>query len=121
MKPHPIPPWNNSKFIRLPVRVNVINSSALISAREEGKPPEQALEFFGAMQRQGEVPDVLTYSALISACKKGRQPEGTLELFEAMQRQGVEPNVITYSALISCAEKTSRTSTELRLPVDPHP
>ena len=53
----------------------VVTYSALISACEKGKQPEQALELFEAMKQQGVVPDVITYNALISACEKGKQPE----------------------------------------------
>ena len=41
------------------------------------------------MQRQGEVPRVITYNALISACGKGKQAEWAQELFEAADDDGV--------------------------------
>ena len=50
---------------------NVITYSALISACEKGKKPEQALELSEAMKRQGVVADVITYNPLIRACEKG--------------------------------------------------
>ena len=45
---------------------NVISYNALISACETGKQLEQTLDVFRTMQRQGEVPDVITYNAFIS-------------------------------------------------------
>ena len=44
---------------------NMITCIALISAGENGKLPERALEVFAAMERQGMVPNVITYNALI--------------------------------------------------------
>ena len=49
--------------------------AALTSACKKAKQPEQAMEVFHAMQRQGVVPGVIMYNALISACEKGKQPE----------------------------------------------
>ena len=60
---------------------NVITYSALISACEKGRQPEQALEVFKVMSWQGVVPNVITYSAWISACEKGEQLEQPLEVF----------------------------------------
>ena len=45
------------------------------------------------MQKQGQLPDVITYNAIISACEKGKKPERALELSEAVQQQGLLPNV----------------------------
>ena len=45
------------------VAPDVITYSALISACEKGKQPEQAMEVFKAMQQQGVVPNVITYNA----------------------------------------------------------
>ena len=39
---------------------DVISYNALISGCEKGQQPEQALELFKAMQRQGLVADVIT-------------------------------------------------------------
>ena len=47
---------------------NTIIHNSLISACEEGKLSERALEAFAAMEQQDAVPDEITYSALISAC-----------------------------------------------------
>ena len=49
--------------------------TALISACEKGKQPEQALEMLQAMRQQGVGPDVMTYTALLSSCEKSKQPE----------------------------------------------
>ena len=49
--------------------------SALISACEKGKQPDQALKVFEAMVEQGLLPGAITYNALVSACEKGKQPE----------------------------------------------
>ena len=38
-----------------------------VSACQEGKQPERAVEILESMQQQGVVPEVITYSALISA------------------------------------------------------
>ena len=54
---------------------DAIACSALISACEKGKQPEQALLVFAAMEQQGMAPDAITYSTLISACEKGTRPE----------------------------------------------
>ena len=54
------------------------------SACEKDEQPEQALETFQAMQRQGVVPDLIICNALISACEKGKQPERALEVFQAL-------------------------------------
>jgi len=51
---------------------NVTTCSALISACEQGRQLEQALEVFSTMQRQGVVPNVTTYSSCLSACECGR-------------------------------------------------
>ena len=53
----------------------MIAHSALISACEKGKQPEQALQTFTAILRQGVVPNVVTYNALISASAHGKQDE----------------------------------------------
>ena len=50
---------------------NVIRDNALIIACDKGQQPEQALELFQAVQRQGMMPNMITCSALISACDKG--------------------------------------------------
>ena len=46
--------------------------NALVSACERGKQPEQALEVFKTLMRQGVVPDAVTYNAVISACEEGK-------------------------------------------------
>ena len=66
---------------------NAITYNALISACEEGKRPEQALEVFQALMQQGVVLDAITYDALISACETGKQPEQALKGFEALMQQ----------------------------------
>ena len=48
---------------------NTITYSALISACEKGKQPEQALEVSAVMEQQGVVPDILIFGAMIWACE----------------------------------------------------
>ena len=60
------------------VAPDVITYSALISALEKCKEPEQALEIFKKMQQHGIVPNVITYSVLISELEKGKQPAQAL-------------------------------------------
>ena len=60
-------------MMRQGVIPDAITYSALISACEKGKQPEQALLVFASMEQQGVVPDEITYGALISACEKGKR------------------------------------------------
>jgi len=51
---------------------DVIPYTALISACEKSKQPEQVTRLHEAIQWQGMVPNVITYGTLISACEKGK-------------------------------------------------
>merc|ERR1711964_828481 len=52
---------------------SVITYTAAISACENGKHPEKALELLGEMQQKA---DVITHSAAIIACKDGKHVLG---------------------------------------------
>ena len=80
------------------VTPSVITYSALISACEKDKQPEQALKVFEALMQQGVVPDEITYNALMQA----------LAIPERMLEHGVALTVITYDALIIACEKGTR-------------
>ena len=54
---------------------NAITYSALISACENGKLPEQAVKAFEAMEQQGVMPNAITYNAFTSACEQVTQLE----------------------------------------------
>jgi len=82
------------------LEADVITFSAVISACEKGKQPEQALQLFEEMRRRVLEPDVITFSAVISAREKGKQPEQALQFFEEMRRRCLEPGVITYTDLV---------------------
>ena len=51
---------------------NVITYSAVFSALEKGRYPEQALQVFKTMHWRSVVPDLINCNALISALKTGK-------------------------------------------------
>ena len=52
------------------LELNAIPCSTAISAYEEAKQPDKALELLAATQQMSMEPDVVTGSAAISACEK---------------------------------------------------
>ena len=51
---------------------NFITDSAMVSASEKSRQPEQSPEVFKEMLHRSIVPTVITYSALISTLEKGK-------------------------------------------------
>ena len=61
--------------------LNIVTSSALMSASEKGKRPQQVLEVFQDVKWEGALPTMITFGALISASEKSERPEQAVEVF----------------------------------------
>lgn len=60
----------------------------------------EALELFGQIKDNGQMPDVVAHTAILEAYANAGQPKEALKAYIRMLASGVSPNAYTYAVLV---------------------